>query len=177
MRFIIGSGRGALCMASLFSPGVVSRQARTSACSLQRPAHPFVGCIPHVLQMALRLRVAPAAWRSMRRITATDAHASRAHSPSALVSLPTVLTTITCRASGHMPATSESQKLFIASRTCPDVGRRRPASVGCPQSLVGGLATFAAGGAPLGEDEQGLVSDLGPGSLRVKVTLQLWNIA
>jgi len=78
---------------------------------------------------------------------------------------------------GTCQATSESQKLFSASRTCPDVGRRRPASVGCPQSLVGGLATFGAGGAPLGEDEQGLVSDLGPGSLRVKVTLQLWNIA
>ena len=148
----------------------------SSHLSLQLAAASASLCRVHST-MALRLRVAPAAWRSMRRITATDAHASRAHSPSALVSIPTVLTTITCRASGHMPATSESQKLFIASRTCPDVGRRRPASVGCPQSLVGGLATFAAGGAPLGEDEQGLVSDLGPGSLRVKVTLQLWNIA
>lgn len=153
-------------MASLFSPGVVSRQARTSACSLQRPAHPFVGCIPHVLQMALRLRVAPAAWRSMRRITATDAHASRAHSPSALVSIPTVLTTITCRASGHMPGHLRISEALQCVKYVPS-----------PQSLVGGLATFGAGGAPLGEDEQGLVSDLGPGSLRVKVTLQLWNIA
>ena len=131
------------------------------------------------IQMALRLRVAPAAWRSMRRITrgstATDAHASRARAPTA----PQLLFP-------YQPSSPRSQavlagighlRIFSASSTCSDVGRRRPASVECPQSLVGGLATFGAGGAPLGEDEQGLVSDLGAGSLRVKVTLQLWNIA
>jgi len=174
MRFIIGSGRGPLCMASLFSPGVVSRQARTSACSLQRPAHPFVGCIPQwpfvfvwhrphgaACDESPRLMPMPLAPTAPQLLFPYQPSSPRSHAVLA----------------GTCQATSESQKLFSASRTCPDVGRRRPASVGCPQSLVGGLATFGAGGAPLGEDEQGLVSDLGPGSLRVKVTLQLWNIA
>ena len=75
------------------------------------------------IQMALRLRVAPAAWRSMRRITrgrtATDAHASRARAPTA----PQLLFP-------YQPSSPRSQavlagighlRIFSASSTCSDV--------------------------------------------------------
>lgn len=160
----VRGGRACVWLVStLRSSGVVSQQARSSACSLQRPAHPFVGCVPHVLQMALRLRVASAC--SCGSPHATDAHAPRTHSPQLL--FPYQPSSPRSHATGHLRINSLDYLGWFG--WC--------GLALCELSLI---ATFGSGGAPLGvqgEDEQGLVSDFGQGGPHVKVTLQLWNIA